>query len=174
MTTVFRNNQGTLILSGLFIESGRPEFAIYSVGHQDKTLNGKTYPSLYQLYIQMSDVTEYVFATTYFETYQHWAQLCETEFFKDHIKEWRKELELKVKSEALIEIIEQSQSVDPRKRLEAAKYLYEKVYIKDSRRGRPSKDEIKKEAMKQAKEKKLIDEHWTILEDRLNQGKSVN
>lgn len=154
-----------LRLSSLFLESKYDETAPYTLSDADKTYKGKVYPSLYKLYIQMADITEYNFANTYLESYQHWDALCGEEFFKPVVARWRKELELKVKSGALLEIIAQSASDDPRKRLEAAKYLYEKVGIagNKSTRGRPSKDEVTKEAKKMATEQKIIDKHWEEL-----------
>lgn len=163
---LFRNLDGTLSINRIFIEFKYiPEQALYSLDLKDKVIKGKTFPSLYRLYIEMSDVSEYTFANTYFESYQHWQAICEQEYFKPHIARWRKELELKIKSAALKEIIEQSQAEDPKKRLEASKYLYEKVFIDrdGSTRGRPSKKEIKEEALKQAQEQKLIDSHHQLM-----------
>lgn len=158
--------QDKLKLSTLFLE---PKYivgeAIYTLKERDKEFQGKIYPSLYRLYVEMADVTEYNFANKYLESYQHWDALCQEEFFKPYIARWRKELELKVKSTALLEIIAQSVSDDPRKRLEAAKYLYEKVYAGSEKgAGRPSKRDIKAQAEKVAKEQKIITEHW----ERLN------
>lgn len=162
----FRTEHNNILkFSSLFLEPKYEDGAIYTLKDIDLTHKGKFYPSLYKLYIKMSDVTEYDFANLYFESYQHWAELCEMDFFKPYIHRWRKELELKVKSGALKEIIEQSVSEDPKKRLEAAKYLYEKVYVGDKHsKGRPSKKEIKAEAQRQAQELKIINEHW----ERLN------
>ena len=154
-----------LKLSSLFLEPKyNVETALYTLNDRDKEYKEQTFPSLYKLYITMADVTEYNFANKYLESFQHWDALCSEEFFKPHIQRWRKELELKVKSEALLEIIAQSQAEDPRKRLEASKYLYEKVYISNSNgRGRPSKAEVRKEAERQAREQKIITQDYERL-----------
>lgn len=161
----YRSESGQLLIATLFLERKyRTEYAIYSLSDVDKEYNGRIYPSLYQLYMEMSDVTEYEFANRYFESYQHWDAICQEAWFQPYISRWRKELELKIKSKALLEIIEQAKSTDPKKRFEANKYLYEKVYIGDgSTRGRPSKKQVKEEAAKQAKEQKIIDEHFALL-----------
>lgn len=154
-----------LKLSSLFFEPKYTEDAMYSLNDKDREYKGKVYPSLYKLYIDLADITEYNFANTYLESYQHWMLLCEEEWFKPIVARWRKEIELKVKSTALLEIVAQATSEDPRKRLEAAKYLYEKVgNPNSSARGRPSKEEIRKEAKRQAIEQKIIDEHSKLLE----------
>lgn len=160
----FRNEQGRLLISNLFIDRKYEEdAALYTLNLTDKVYKGKTYPSLYKLYIQMEDITEYNFANTYFESYQHWELLCNEEWFKPIISRWRKELELKIKAEALKEIIAQSTSDDPRKRLEASKYIYEKVFVSSNGKGRPTKAQVKEEAVRKAMEEKLITEDWNRL-----------
>lgn len=160
----FRNDQDRLLFASLFIDRKYDEgSALYCLGLTDKTYRGKVYPSLYRCYINMADITEYNFANTYFESYQHWEQLCQEEWFKPYIYRWRKELELKIKAEALKEIIAQSVSEDPKKRLDASKYIYEKVFVSSSSKGRPSKAQIKEEAVRKAQEEKLINEDWSRL-----------
>ena len=160
----FRSSNDRLKLSSLFLEPKYQEDALYTLSDKDKEYKGKTYPSLYKLYVNMADVTEYNFANTYFESYQHWDELCSQDWFKPYVNRWRKELELKIKSQALVEIIKQASSEDPRKALEASKYLYEKVYAGDKNsRGRPSKAEVRKAAQQQALEQRIVDEHWSVL-----------
>ena len=161
----FRTTKDQLKTSSLFYETKYDSVeSLYSLSDKDKVVNGRTIPSLYKLYTNMADVTEYTFANTYMESYQHWDLLCGEEFFKPYIQRWRKELELKLKSEALVEIIRQTKDEDPRKRMEASKYLYEKVFVGDKQtKGRPSKAQIKEEAHRQAKEAHLIDSHWKDL-----------
>jgi len=160
----FRTSNDRLKITNLFIDTRYDEGAIYCLADKDKEVKGKHYPSLYRLYIEMSDITEYNFANKYLESYQHWLTLCEEEWFKPIVTRWRKEIELKVKSQALLEIVAQATSEDPRKRLEAAKYLYEKVGSQNSNgRGRPSKAEIKAETEKLAREAKILDEHSRLL-----------
>lgn len=137
---------------------------IYTIDMQDKDYKGVIYPSLYRLYMEMSDVTEYTFSNTYFESYQHWTMACEKEILKDRVKAWREELELKIRSEALKEILEQLKSEDPKKRLEAAKYLHDKFFIKATK-GVPKKDRIVKE---ESKDFKLVKDHYDILQTIIN------
>lgn len=162
-TLKFRNDQDRLMTASLFWDKQyNKEHAIYVLGNKDKEVDGKVLPSLYRLYITMSDITEYNFANEYFESYQHWQAICEEEWFKPLITRWRKELELKIKAEALKEIIAQSAAEDPKKRLEASKYIYEKVFV-EGNRGRPSKKQIKEEAVRRAQEEQLITEDWNRL-----------
>lgn len=162
---MFRNEVGRLLgPSSLFLEPKYGAVAIYTLSLVDKTYHNKVYPSLYRLYIQESDVTEYNFANKYFESFQHWQEICEDGGFKPYILKWRRELELKIKAEALKEIIAQAASDDPRKRLEASKYIYEKVFVGSApARGRPSKQQVKDEAQRLAQEQNLVKEDWNRL-----------
>ena len=160
---MYRNEQGRLYLRGLFLDLKYEDYAIYTLSDIDKEYKGKVYPSLYLLFMKEADITEYNFSKKYFESYQHWQALCNEEWFKPYIHRWRKELELMIKAEALKEILAQASSEDPKKRLEAAKYIYEKVVSPDLKKGRPSKEVVKEEAIRKAKEEKLISEDWNRL-----------
>lgn len=154
---MFRNDQDKLIYTGLFVEEYASPYNMYTLSDKDKTIRGGTYPSLYRLYIEEADVTEYNFASKYFESYQHWDTLTKMPFFVPFIERWRKELELKIKSQALADIMKQAKSEDFKKAFEASKFIYEKVYVGEKNtKGRPSKKQIKEEAEKQAKESKVV------------------
>lgn len=159
----FRSDNDRLITAGLFYDKQyNKDYAIYVLSDKDREVDGVVYLSLYRLYIEMSDITEYNFANRYFESYQHWLAITSEDWFKPYIQRWRQELELKIKAEALKEIIAQSASDDPRKRLEASKYIFEKVF-NDATKGRPTKKQIKEEAVRKAQEESIITEDWKRL-----------
>lgn len=122
---------------------------VYTLGEEDKD----GYPSLKKLYLQMNDLTEYKFATTHLGGWNHWQQLVGTEWFREHVMQWRTELELKNISEALIRIRDEAE-MDGRNAFQANRFLATRGWIasedKQERRGRPSKSEIKKAAEEQA------------------------
>lgn len=139
----FRNNRNQFLISALFKEESKtPDTVLYTLSREDE----EGYSSLYKLYMEMEDFTEYDFANKYFESYQHWKLVCQTAFFAQHIAEWREELELKIRSRALKSLINKSESST-----EVAKYLLnnkwtDKVHESNPNtnlRGRPSKEEIK-------------------------------
>ena len=67
------------------------------------------YPLLKDLYLAEQDFTEINFARKYMSSHAHWERLCDCEWFKPHITEWRKELELNVYASALKRIIEEAE-----------------------------------------------------------------
>lgn len=149
--TKFRNHQGQMLTGKLFWDIGfDPNTALYVLKRND--FNG--YPSLYKLYMEMEDTVEFDFANTFFESYEHWEQICKTAFMVDLIAQWRKELELKLRARALRAIRETAKDGYGNKSFEANKFLLIGGWVSQPngspKRGRPSKDEIKNVAKEMA------------------------
>lgn len=124
------------------------------------------YPSLKRLYLAEGDLTEYSFANKYLGGWDHWQFLLQSEWFIPHAQKWRTELELKLTSEALVRIREEAEA-DGRNAFAANKFLVSQGISKKaepSRRGRPSKDEIKRAAAEQAFSEQSITEDLKRLE----------
>ena len=145
------------ITSSMFIERERDDatkpYAQYTLKDHDQIIDGRRYPSLKSLYLEMEDPTEYEFATTYLYNYDHWKTLCGESWFKEHLYKWRDELELKLKARALNTINQIAQS-GGKESLAASKFLYKEVWAdreKDTP-GRPSKKKIAEEAKNLVKE----------------------
>ena len=106
------------------------------------------YPSLRRLYLECDDPTEYEFITKYLESQAHFEDLCRCEWFKPHISRWRKESELKLKSEALARI-RQAAKAGGKEVLALNRYLCEKGWEPkegQTRKGRPTKAQILQQA----------------------------
>lgn len=133
----FLDNRGRPLTQGLFLEIGyNIETAIYTLDEYDKEYKGVVYPSLKQLYLNEYDPNEYIFVSKYLYSWKQWQRLLANRLVRNHIDEWRDELELKVASEALQEIV--SMSTDD-KGFQAAKYLADRSWNKRGV-GRPKKD----------------------------------
>lgn len=121
--------------------------APYCLTEYDK--DGST--SLKRLYLECADITEYEFAKRYLGGMSHWLALCECKWFKVHLYDWRKELELKIRSEALKRVIQEGRS-GGKSAFSANRFIVERGYLTKEekqaqpKRGRPSKEEIKNEA----------------------------
>ena len=145
----FRTSNRKRLLRGLFFETClSPDKAsvLYTLKQEDHL----GYPSLYRLYLEAGDPTEYSFACLYLESYDHWEMLCECVWFKPYLAKWRKDLEMKIKSEALARIMAEARNDKSPSKFTANKFILEKGWEpKDgqSKRGRPSKDEIAKAAV---------------------------
>lgn len=141
---------GAFQTKGLFFETTIPEereiFGTkWTLKEEDHEHNGKLYPSMKRIYIEMEDVTEYEFAMATLGSYKHWERVLESPIIRPHVDQWRKELNLKLKARAMKSIIK-SATEDEKLSFQAMKYLADNEYLdKKNKRGRPSKDEVKAE-----------------------------
>lgn len=128
-------SQGRPLTQGLFLEVGyNVDHAIFTFKNQDHAYKGKNYISLKRLYLEHEDPIEYDFATEYLLGYDHWERLCENKIIGKHVEQWRKELELKLRSQAAAQMLELSAENS----FQAVKWLADKGWEKKGV-GRPNK-----------------------------------
>lgn len=132
------DTMGRPLTQSLFLEIGYTDYAVYTLKEYDHQYNGKIYPSLKKLYLQEEDPTEYVFAEKHLLGWQHWKRLCENKVIAKHIDEWREELELKIRSQAVRDM--QNLCASESGNYSAAKFLADRGWEKRAA-GRPSKAE---------------------------------
>lgn len=138
--TKFRNSNNVLYLKGLFLETAvDTRTAVYTL--KDFDYNG--YPSLYRLYMEAQDPTEYSFAMANLDGWEHWKKLMNSPFFTPYLDRWREELELKLESAGIERLLKECEKGGP-SALQAAKFLANKEWKKKksgepARRGRPKK-----------------------------------
>lgn len=154
---MFKNDVGAWLLQALFFETtllANRQHVLFTLKDEDH--NG--YRSLYRLYMEANDPTEYLFATTHLGGWAHWERLCDTDFFKPYVDRWRKELDLRFRAHALKNIHDIANSSSARDRLSANKIIVDGKWGKTEAkgRGRPSKEEIKKEAHRLAEEDRSL------------------
>lgn len=134
----FKGGNGHWLTKALFLElcDGDTSCALYTLKDRAVHLDGKTYPSLYELFLQEGDPTEYSFAQTYLGGYQHWKRL--TEFtLSDYVEEWREELNVKLQSEDVARM----KKLADEGNATAAKYMADKAWLPKRKAGAPSKAE---------------------------------
>lgn len=139
--TNFKASNGVPLTQGLFLEIGYPETAVYTTKDSDYEYNGKVLPSIKRLYLEMEDIGEYEFATTYFLGWDHWQRICNNKVLNMHVEQWRHELELKLRSRAIKQIMRKAHTEQG---IAAAKWIADKGWDKPSA-GRPSKEAIERE-----------------------------
>ena len=136
----FKTEGGIRYLKGLFFETSRDKDTIvYTLKDQDH----EGYPSLYRLFLEMEDPTEWRFSQEYLDGWSHWIQLQECNWFKPYVERWRTELELKLKGRALLEIQTTASNEDSKNHYNANKFLLEggwKDKPESRGRGRPKKE----------------------------------
>lgn len=141
--SMFTDSNGRFITQGIFFETTHNrDFAIYTLKEYDHEFDGKKYPSLKQIYLAHEDPLEYDFANTYLHSWNHWQRICKNALITSHIEQWREELELKLRSQAVKDIISKSCD-DSQGSFQAAKWLADKGWDKRLA-GRPSKEEKEK------------------------------
>lgn len=131
---------GQALTQGLFLEAQYSHYAVYSLKDDDCEYNGRIYPSIKKLYLEMEDPTEYDFATKYLLGIKHWYRIYDNKLLQPHIDEWRFELELKLRSQGVKQLIMSAKKGSQ----SASKWLADKGWS-DRSAGRPSKEELEKE-----------------------------
>ena len=129
------------LTQSLFLEAVYEEDrAIYTLKEQEHTLNGKTFLPIKRYYLEMEDPTEYEFANTYFLNWNHWQRITENRILRKHIDEWREELELKLRTRAIRNMIKSADEGN----YQASKWLADRGWNTRGA-GRPSKSELEAE-----------------------------
>lgn len=132
---------GRPLTQSLFLEFGyNTQYAVFTLNDEDKEYQEKTYPSLKRLYLEIADPTEYQFAKQCLLNWRHWVRICENKLFKPYLDEWRDELEVQLRSEGILAVMDQSEQ-----NFQAAKWLADKGWDKKAV-GRPSKADKNREA----------------------------
>lgn len=129
-----RTPQGKLRTKSLFWELSffDPQHVIFTLKENDLQKDGKTYVSLRKLYLSycVTDPTEYTFAWSVFGSWDTWQQLSRSNYVKKDIESWRKEVEVKIKSEAIRSIANEMRD-GGRSSFGAAKLLLERGWLDD-------------------------------------------
>lgn len=111
--------------------------------------------SLYLLYLEYGDPSEYSFALGTLGDWQHWCELRDCAFFKPYLITMREALKAKIDSETLLAAKEVLRGPQGTGTLQAAKWLRDAVSDQTkSKRGRPSNDEVKNEVKRLAQDEK--------------------
>lgn len=155
----FRNNSNTRYLKGLFYEMTLEDKSsvVYTLKDEDHL----GYPSLKRIYLETNDPTEYIFATKHLDGLEHWEMLCNCSWFKPYVERWRKELDLKIKAEALSRILKEAKT-NSKEAFQANRYILEKGWDKHTK-GRPSKEDIAKAATEIVTSSSRIEEDYKRL-----------
>ncbi len=142
-----KDAQGRYRTESLFYESSRdrkkypPLFTLKEHDH-------KACLSMYALYMDIADPSEYFFARKVLGSYAHWEKLVALSWFKDHLDTWRVHLEAKLKGDAVYTMRDKAGKGD----VVAAKWMAAKGWEEKETpvRGRPSKADVQAAVQKRA------------------------
>lgn len=159
---VMLDSMGRFRTTSLFWETRKTEAnaekypPLFTTKAKDLTVGDKTYRSLRSIYFSYNHMPEfeYEFAMDVFGSWEHWLTLFNSFQIKPVVQGWRDELNIKIKAEALKTVL--AQSKDPEKGLQAARAILAGEH-KESKRGRPSKEEKARLEKEVTKHKDEID-----------------
>ena len=127
-----KNSNGTIRTKSLFLELCYDDSsaAIFTLKDDDHTYKGKHFASLSKLYVSMvpSDPTEYQFAQAVFGSWNVWDTIKSSPMVNKEYQRWKKEAEIKVKSQA-IQAIATEMKEGGRSSFSAAKLLLERGWL---------------------------------------------
>lgn len=138
---MFKDKMNRWITSGLFEETAlnSKEFVLFTMEDAKNK------------FVECNDMTGYIFAKKHLGGWQHWKALLASPVLRDYIEEWMDELEVKVRSEAILRLQEDAAKGN----YNSNKYLADRGW--DLRKaGRPSKEEIEKNINKETKMRESI------------------
>ncbi len=118
---------------------------LYTVHFQDRTVNGVVYKSMRKVFIDLGDPTEWAFVQKVCHgDWAYWAVLQRAlnsyilKPKKDNVDRWRKELEIKLRSDALLTIYRDAKSDLSQSSVSSAKWLAEGKYKLKEPTGAPT------------------------------------
>jgi hypothetical protein len=118
--------------------------AYFTVGkrHEFNPDGSSQYLSLYRLFMDIGDPSEYQFANAVFEDWEQWNRICKNKVLSSQLRipAWRAELEVKIRSLGITENIQAAREGN----VQSAKWLAEKKWSNRTA-GRPNKQEVAKE-----------------------------
>jgi len=154
----FRSSINSRLLKALFYEQTGADkgTVVYTLKDEDH----EGFPSLYRLYMEASDPTEYQFAIRHLDGWEHWEMLCKCSWFKPYLSRWRRELEVKLRSDALAHIKDLSDLKNHKDSFAASKFLLEKKWIDKPTKGRPKQEDIDKQAIILAEDENRLKEDF--------------
>jgi hypothetical protein len=154
---LFRNSQGVFITKGLFYEmangDARNDCAFTLKDHTHAGL-----PSLKLIYMGFyEDPTEYDFAISTFNSWDHWQAICAMKWFKeDYLDSWRAERDIKLKSIMFRSILKEAINEESKNAFSANKYIIDSLKAPQDAsrkpRGRPSDAEVNATAITLARD----------------------
>ena len=111
-------------------------------------------PSMKQLFLSYEDPTGYAFAIAVLGSYSHWKKLCTLKWFNEHLSEWQDELEVRLRSKGLRNVVNVAKGTTA-SAFNASKWLADRGWA--PKRGRPSATEKKAELKRQTQIEEAIE-----------------
>lgn len=131
--TKFRDGSGKRVVLQLFKEFARVDVKFKPVYSLEEVK---------QVFLDCRDPSEYDVAMKVVGDWEHWEEIRNHPLIKPHVEKWHKELEVKLRSEAIKQMVSHSKQPGG---TAAAKWLADKGYASEGVKkgvGRPKKEEV--------------------------------
>lgn len=156
----FRNSNGAYYTKSLFYETNvvDPSLSVYTLKAEDH----KGYPSLKRLWFETGDITGYKLSQAHLENWEHLCKLKECQWFIEYWDAWEREFEIKLRSEALVNLTTEAKNKESKSYVELNKFLLNRGWVlpedkKPTRkRGAPSKAEVREQAIHLARDDETV------------------
>jgi hypothetical protein len=152
----FRDTRGRWRTQSLFLEqaygSTAKETPVYTMKGEDSD----GLPSFKRLYLEIADPTDYRQATLLLGGWDHWQVLLGSKWFSDYIADLRAELDIKLRSEGVLKMLSSLYAADVSRAQVAAKYFADQAYKAKRKPGRPSKEDVARQAREIAESDRRI------------------
>lgn len=97
-----KDSMSRYITQGLFLEINYDaSTAIYTLKDHDYEYQGKVFPSLRRLFLEMEDPTGYYFSQKYLWGWEHWNKILENKMLFSYIEPWFDELEVRLRAKGI-------------------------------------------------------------------------
>lgn len=166
-----KDSGGRYLTQALFLEHRTEGYdPVFTLKDYDR----EGLPSFKRLYVALGDPTEYLTALSLLGSWDHWTKLTECSWLQEALSEAREELSIKFRSEAIARIKQDAEKAfSEATRLAANKFLATEGYTSsedikaaksaallkatESKRGRPSKEEVEKRMVEELRQNGTID-----------------
>ena len=152
-----KDTMGRFRTQSLFIEHKHES---YPAPFTLKDYDNKGAISMYQMYMDAGDPTEYTQAIAMLGSWKHWQLLTSTNWFKPTVEQWRDELKVKFESDRYREMKEVTETCKGTPQgVSATKWLAERYSrVSSPKRGRPSKAEKARHIKQESEETRILTE----------------
>lgn len=161
MSNKFKTDFGVYLTKALFFEVAFPkDYVQFTLKNEDHL----GYPSLKRLFLETEDPSGYTLAVTYLDGWEHFCKLSECPWFQPYWTAWTQELEVSMRANALLRLIEESKNKNSKSYVELNRMLLNKGWVlpeertSHRKRGAPTKQEVKDAAKEMAFKSQILDE----------------
>lgn len=169
----YRDQRGRWRTQSMFLEqsygSTSQEKPVFTMKGEDipETMTQDALPSFRRLYLEIGDPSEYRQAKELCGGWEHWQELLKSKWFTDYITDLRSELAVQLRSQGLMKLLEIMNGDDPNKAATIARYFADQDYREKRKPGRPSNEEVSRQA------REIAESNQRVQRDAARLGLSV-